>query len=58
MTVVQLGKDVELEIVYLETGRPNSSQNKCRRDHKKLIRFFKDFIDTTRIIINHPRDRI
>ncbi|GBB96152.1 hypothetical protein RclHR1_26950006 [Rhizophagus clarus] len=50
MTIVQLGKDVELEIAYLETGRPNSSQDKRRRDHKKLIRFSKDSIDTTRII--------
>jgi len=28
MTIVQLGKSVELEIVYLETGRPNSTQDK------------------------------
>jgi hypothetical protein len=48
MTVVQLEKGVELEIVYLETGRPDSSQDKRRRDHKKLIRFSKDSIDTTR----------
>src|SRR6266511_1594750 len=41
MTIAQLGKDAELEIVYLETGRPNSSQDKRRRDHKKLIRFSK-----------------
>ena len=25
MTIVKLEKDVKLEIVYLETGRPNSS---------------------------------
>src|SRR3954464_9902152 len=50
MMVVKLGKDAELEIVYLETGRPNSSQDKRRRDHKKLIRLSKDSIDTTRIL--------
>ena len=50
MTVVQLGKGVELKIVYLKTGKPNSSQDKRQRDHKKLIQFFKDFIDTTRKI--------
>ena len=50
MTIVQLKKDVELEIIYLETGRSNSSQDKRRRDHKKLIQFSKDFIDTIRII--------
>src|SRR5438046_9220051 len=48
MMVVQLGKNAELEIVYLETGRPNSSQDKWVHDHKKLIRFSKDSIDTTR----------
>src|SRR5213075_970630 len=63
MTVVQLGKNAELEIVYLETGRPNSSQDKRVRDHKKLIRFSKDSIDTTRNmlklkkIFNQPSKR-
>src|SRR5215213_4378811 len=52
MMVAQLGKNAKLEIVYLETGRPNSSQDKRVRDHKKLIRFFKDSIDTTRNIKN------
>ena len=52
MMVAQLGKKAELEIVYLETGRPNSSQDKRVRDHKKLIRFSKDSIDTTRNIKN------
>ena len=52
MMVAQLGKKAELEIVYLETGRPNSSQDKRDRDHKKLIRFSKDSIDTTRNIKN------
>ena len=28
MTIVQLGNSIELEIVYLETGKPNSSQDK------------------------------
>ena len=51
MMVAQLGKKAELEIVYLETSRPNSSQDKRVRDHKKLIRFSKDSIDTTRNII-------
>ncbi|PKY33355.1 hypothetical protein RhiirB3_420502, partial [Rhizophagus irregularis] len=51
MMVVQLGKNAELEIVYLKTGRPNSSQDKRVRDHKKLIRFSKDSIDTTRSIL-------
>jgi hypothetical protein len=51
MMVVQLEKKAELEIVYFETGRPNSSQNKQVRDHKKLIHFFKDSIDTMRSII-------
>ena len=63
MIVVQLGKNAELEIVYLETGRPNSSQDKRVRDHKKLIRFSKDSIDTTRNmlklkkIFNQPSKR-
>ncbi|POG64358.1 hypothetical protein GLOIN_2v1676687 [Rhizophagus irregularis DAOM 181602=DAOM 197198] len=47
-----LQKNAELEIVYLEIGRPNSSQDKRDRDHKKLIRFSKDSIDTTRNIKN------
>ena len=50
MIIVELGKDVKLEIVYLETGKPNSSQDKRWQDHKKLIRFCKDSIDTTRIL--------
>ncbi|PKC53169.1 hypothetical protein RhiirA1_479858, partial [Rhizophagus irregularis] len=51
MMVVQLEKNAEFEIVYLETGRPNSSQDKWVRNHKKLIRFSKDSIDTTRSIL-------
>jgi hypothetical protein len=51
MAVVQLGKNAELEVVYLETGRPNSTQDKQLRDHKKLIRFSKDSIDTTRNVV-------
>ncbi|RIA91119.1 hypothetical protein C1645_822515 [Glomus cerebriforme] len=47
---MELGKAVELEMVYLKTGRPNSSQDKRQRDHKKLIQFSKDSIDTTRKI--------
>ena len=50
MTIVELRKDVKLEIVYLETGKPNSSQDKHWQDHKKSIRFCKDSIDTTRIL--------
>ena len=50
MTIVQLGKSVELEIVYLETGRPNFTQDKRQQDHKKLVQFFKNSIDTTRNI--------
>jgi len=49
--IAQLGKKAELEIVYLKTGRSNSSQNKQVHDHKKLICFSKDSIDTTRNII-------
>jgi len=50
MTIAQLGKDAELEIVYLETCKTNSSQDKCWRNHKKLIQLSKDSIDTTRIL--------
>ena len=63
MMVAQFRKNAELEIVYLETGRPNSSQDKRVRDHKKLIRFSKDSIDTTRNmlklkkIFNQPSKR-
>ncbi len=63
MMVVQLGKNAELEIVYLETSRPNSSQDKRVHDYKKLIRFSKDSIDTTRNmlklkkIFNQPSKR-
>ena len=52
MMITQLGKKAELEIVYLETGRPNSSQDKRVHDHKKLIRFSKNSIDTTKNIKN------
>src|SRR6266498_4619999 len=52
MMIAQLGKKAELEIVYLETSRPNSSQNKRVCNHKKLIHFFKDSIDTMRNIKN------
>ena len=65
MTIAQLGKDAELEIVYLETGRPNSSQDKCRRDHKKLIWLSKDsmillgfYRSSKECSINFLRDRI
>src|SRR5438034_4666557 len=51
MMVAQFRKNAEFEIVFLETGRPNSSQDKRVRDHKKLICFSKDSIDTTRNII-------
>ncbi|GET57732.1 hypothetical protein GLOIN_2v1787252 [Rhizophagus irregularis DAOM 181602=DAOM 197198] len=37
------------------TGRPNSSQDKRVRDHKKLIRFSKDSINTTRSILKLKR---
>ncbi|CAG8721920.1 17060_t:CDS:2 [Dentiscutata erythropus] len=36
----------EVEIGYLETGRPKSSSDKQIQDHKKLNRFCKDSIDT------------
>src|SRR3954454_18861819 len=52
MMVVKLGKKAELEIVYLETGRPNSSQDKRIYNHKKLIRFSKNSIDIMRNIKN------
>ena len=29
ITIIELEKDVKLEIVYLETDRPNFSQDKC-----------------------------
>ena len=48
MILVQLGNSIELEIVYLETSKSNSSQDKRQRDHKKLVWFSKDSIDTTR----------
>src|SRR2546421_5688898 len=43
MTIVQLEKGAKLE-------RLDSSQDKRQRDHKKLVRFSKDSIDTTRKI--------
>jgi len=52
MIVTQFGKNAELEIVFLETGRPNSSQDKWVHDYKKLIRFSKNFINTIRNIKN------
>src|SRR5438128_1077084 len=52
MMVAQFRKNAELEIVFLETGRPNSSQEKRVCDHKKLICFSKDSIDITRNIKN------
>ena len=55
MTIVQLENSIELEIVYLETSKPNSSQDKWQRDHKKLVRFSKDFIDTTRNVFKLKR---
>ena len=50
--VAQFRKNAKLEIVYLKTGRPNSSQDKQDHDHKKLIHFFKNSINTTRNIKN------
>src|SRR6266498_361376 len=52
MMVAQFRKNAELEIVFLETSRPNSSQDKRVHDHKKLIHFSKDSIDITRNIKN------
>jgi hypothetical protein len=46
MFVVRL-ENVEIEIIFLETGMPDSFQSKRLRDHKKLIRFCKDSIDMT-----------
>ncbi|PKK68365.1 hypothetical protein RhiirC2_713430 [Rhizophagus irregularis] len=51
MVVVQLGKNAELEVVYLETGRPNSTQDKQLHDHKKLIRFSKNSNNTTKNVL-------
>ncbi|RGB29539.1 hypothetical protein C1646_795274 [Rhizophagus diaphanus] len=42
--VAQLEKKAELEIVYLETGRPNSSQDK-RIIHISLYQFLGDIIE-------------
>lgn len=42
----------EVEIGYLETGRPSSSSDKQLQDHKKLNRFGKDSIDITRLSKN------
>jgi len=50
MTIVQLEKGAKFEVVYLETGRSDFSQDKRWRDHKKLVRFSKDSIDTIRKI--------
>ena len=50
MTIVQLEKSAELEVVYFKTGRPDFNQDKCQRDHKKLVRFSKDSINTTKKI--------
>ncbi|CAG8458771.1 11988_t:CDS:2 [Dentiscutata erythropus] len=50
MSFAKLGINTGLEIVYLETGRPNSTLAKQLHDHKKLVRMFKDSIDTTRKI--------
>ncbi len=52
MMVVQFRKNAELEIIFLETGKPNSSQDKRVYNHKKLICFFKDSINITRNIKN------
>ncbi|CAG8631527.1 7966_t:CDS:2 [Diversispora eburnea] len=48
MLLTHLGKKAELEIFYLETGRPDSTLIKRAQDHKKLARFSKDSVDTTR----------
>ncbi|CAG8790562.1 23253_t:CDS:2, partial [Gigaspora rosea] len=55
MLLTHLGKNAKLEISYLETGRPNSTLIKRVRDHKKLARFSKDSIDTTRSVSNLQR---
>jgi hypothetical protein len=47
MLVMRLENGIEIKIVFLETGKPDSTQNKRQKDHKKLIRFCKDSIDMT-----------
>ena len=51
MMVAQFRKNAELEIIYLETSRFNSIQDKQLCNHKKLIHFSKNSIDTTRNIL-------
>ena len=55
MIIVELEKDVKLEIVYLKTDKPNSSQDKHWQNYKKLIWFCKNSIDTTRILLKLKR---
>lgn len=55
MLLTHLGKNAELEISYLETGRPDSTLIKRVQDHKKLARFSKDSVDTTRSVSSLQR---
>ncbi|CAG8559672.1 10779_t:CDS:2, partial [Scutellospora calospora] len=55
MLLTYLGKNAELEISYLETGRPDSTLIKRAQDHKKLARFSKDSVDTTRSVSSLQR---
>ncbi|RIB04791.1 hypothetical protein C2G38_2221399 [Gigaspora rosea] len=54
MVIAQINNK-EIEVGYLETGRPNSSSDKQLQDHKKLNRLAKDAIDTT---TNSKKDRV
>ncbi|CAG8786328.1 16490_t:CDS:2, partial [Dentiscutata erythropus] len=47
-TVVLTLKGSRIETGYLETGRPNSLQDKQEHDHRKLNRLAKDSIDSIR----------
>ncbi|GES86480.1 hypothetical protein GLOIN_2v1762192 [Rhizophagus clarus] len=58
MTIVQLGKDVELEIAYLETGRPNSSQDKIISKLKRIFNQSSKRQDLTIFAINIAGDVI
>lgn len=56
MFIAQL-EYLELEIVYLETGKPDSTNTKRQQDHKKLVRFSKDSIDAIKNSSKYRRIR-
>ncbi|CAG8674194.1 11733_t:CDS:2, partial [Gigaspora rosea] len=51
--VVQIG-NTRVELIYSETGRPNSSDQKQQGDHRKLARLSKSSLENARTELKVP----